>query len=117
MATNYYAFAPGITDPEGLHIGQAITGYRFLFHAHEHAALDTAAAWMKFLAQPGVAVRDDHENSVPVAELVEIATARKGADGRLLRTYGFRSALDAHPNWDQFLVDAEGYELLRRDFA
>jgi len=120
VSVNYYAFGPfpgGEADGEGLHIGQSVAGWRFLFRAHDALGLTSRETWAEFLEQPGVAIRAEHGREVPVSEMVETMSARRGSDGLLLRRRGLRCSLDAHPHWaDRYLVDAEGYELCRRKF-
>jgi hypothetical protein len=120
VSTNYYAFGSfpgGEVSGDGLHIGQTAAGWTFLFRAHDELGLTSRSAWAEFLGSPGIAISNEYGREVPVAEMVETMTARRGADGLLLRRRGFRSALDAHPDWaDRCLVDAEGYELSRREF-
>lgn len=121
MSANYYAFGPfpgGEADGEGLHIGQSIAGWVFLFRAHDALGLDSRKAWVEFLDRPGVAIRAEHGCEVPASEMVETMSARRDQDDRLLRRRGLRSSLDAHPHWaDRYLVDAEGYEFSRREFC
>lgn len=120
MSTNYYAFGPfpgGGSDGEGLHIGQSAAGWVFLFRAHDAPDLASRAAWVEFLAQPGVVIRNEYGREVSTSEMVETMSARRGQEGRLLRRRGLRSSLDAHPHWaNRYLVDAEGYEFSRREF-
>lgn len=121
MSTNYYAFGPfpgGEPDGEGLHIGKTSAGWIFLGRAHDDLGLTSRASWSAFLSQPDVVIRNEYGREVPKAEMAETMAVRRGADGRLLRRHGFRSALDAHPGWaDRCLVDDEGNEFSRREFC
>lgn len=121
MSTNYYAFGPfpgGEPDGEGLHIGKTAAGWVFLGRAHDGLGLTSRTTWMAFLEKPDVAILNEYGREVPVAEMAETMAARRGSDGHLLRRYGFRSSLDAHPGWaGRRLVDAEGYEFSRQEFC
>jgi hypothetical protein len=121
VSTNYYAFGPfpgGERDGEGLHIGKTAAGWVFLGRAHGDLGLTSRSAWAAFLEQSDVAVRNEYGREVPLAEMVETMAARRGADGALLRRYGFRCALDAHSEWaNRCLVDAEGYEFSLHEFC
>lgn len=121
MSTNYYAFGPfpgGEPDGEGLHVGKTAAGWVFLFRVHGDLGLTSRAEWVEFVGRADVAVRNEYGREVSVAEMTEAMSARRGPDGRLLRRYGFRNALDAHPRWaDHCLVDGEGYELSHREFC
>lgn len=84
MSTNYYAFGPfpggegdGASDTrEGLHIGQAAGGWRFLFASHPDLGLTTYKAWAEFIRRPDVTIFAESGYEVTVEEMDETMTER-----------------------------------------
>ena len=114
MSTNYYAFGPfpgGEATGEGLHIGQAAFGWRFLLRAHPDQGLTSFAAWKAFLFRPDVTIRSESGREVSPAELgARIVERRDGTDLPLKARFGIRG-----PSRPGELRDADGYELYARD--
>ncbi|WP_329131638.1 hypothetical protein OG552_10740 [Streptomyces sp. NBC_01476] len=113
MSVNYYAFGPGITDPEGLHIGQYAVSSRFLMQSLPELGLTSLAAWMDFLRRPGVIIRAEHGLEASPDEMEE--TIRERVDSRgWSKQARIRRPYDARPGYH---VDAEGVEFCELDFC
>lgn len=106
MSTNYYAFGPGITDPEGLHIGQAAAGWRFLFRAWPEHGLTTFAAWREFILRPDITIRNEYGRDVPADEMGTTMVERNGHDGLPLQPR-FGAVRTTLP--DGYSIDPDGY--------
>lgn len=119
MSTNYYAFGPfpgGEETGEGLHIGQAAAGWRFLFHAHEKPRLVTLLDWRSLLLQQATSIKDEYGAEYTRDEMIEIATERlnDNEDQPLKARFGARTAerlLDGHH------LDPDGHAFYNGDFC
>lgn len=111
MSVNYYAFGPGITDPEGLHIGQYTATSRFLLRAHDERALTSLATWMAFLRRPGVTIRAEHGLEATADEME--ATIRERTDARGWPKKARIGYGQPRPGYHR---DPEGFEFYNAEF-
>lgn len=109
MSVNFYAFGPGITDPEGLHIGQAAAGWRFLFRAHPDRGLTTLADWEAFIARGDITIQNEYGRDVASEEMRQTMTETTGFEGAPLRP---RFRYDTPSEY----VTSGGHAFSRRDF-
>ncbi|MFI0900501.1 hypothetical protein [Streptomyces sp. NPDC020983] len=109
MSTNYYAFGPGITDPEGLHIGQSAAGWRFLFHAHVDRGITTLADWDAFISRADVSIQDEYGRDISVEEMRQTMTETTGYQSAPLRPRFWHDTPSEY-------VTSGGHSFSRRDF-
>jgi hypothetical protein len=100
MSTNFYAFGPfpgGEPDGDGLHIGQAAGGHRFLFHSHPDLDLTTYTAWSQFIRRPDVTIRAEYGYDLTPEQMDNVMTEARDSRGWPLRTrYGARRGLPGY---------------------
>ncbi|MGW6578877.1 hypothetical protein ACWF76_05630 [Streptomyces globisporus] len=97
MSTNYYAFGPfpgGDADSEGLHIGQHVGGWEFLWRAHDNPGVICTDTWRKFLDAPGVTIRTEAGVEVPLEDFWRHATLRPAQAGLYQMRARTRSIVD-----------------------
>jgi hypothetical protein len=88
MSTNFFAFGPfpgGEPGGEGLHIGQAAGGVRFLFRSHPDLGLTTYEAWSQFIRRPGVVVRAESGYDLTPEQMDNVMTENRDNRGWPLR--------------------------------
>jgi hypothetical protein len=116
MSVNYYAFGPfpgGEPDGEGLHIGQAAQGWRFLLRAHADQGLTSFAAWKSFLFRTDVTIRSESGYEVSPEEMGMLIVERRDRAGLPLKArFGIRG-----PSRPEESRDAEGFELYDGEFC
>lgn len=113
MSVNYYAFGPfpgGESDGEGLHIGQAAGGLRFLFRAHPEQGLTTLSDWLAFIHRSDVTIRTEAGRDVTTEEMRDAMTETTDGRGLPLRAR-FR-----FENEDRY-VTSGGHAFYRREFC
>lgn len=87
MSVNHYAFGnfPGGDTEEGLHIGQAAGGSRYLFHSVPELGLTTYQAWYQFLRQPGVTIKAESGYDLTSDQMDATMTEARDSRGWPLR--------------------------------
>lgn len=116
MSTNYYAFGPfpgGEAETEGLHIGQAAAGWRFLFRAHPEQGITSLTDWRALLLQQATRITNEYGVEYTPDEMIEIGTQRATDDERWPLKRRIPRPFEAP---DGYHVDAEGFEFCAHEF-
>ena len=84
MGTNFYLYRTPVCEHCGqetsppLHIGKSSSGWCFSLHVIPEERLSSLADWEKEWSRPGVAIRNEYDDTVTPAEILRIITDRKG---------------------------------------
>lgn len=82
MGTNYYlSTSPcptcGLSKYDNLHIGKSSMSWTFSLHIYPELGISSLRDWMKLLSADKTTIRDEYDNYISFAEMVQIICNRR----------------------------------------